>query len=81
MDTAIRQTTRSDVVLILVDREDGQGNRREGRDSPGRGREGGPGQGLGATCGRQQEDSGEWGDDVYRLNTILSQDLQVEIQL
>ena len=27
------------------------------------------------------ENSDEWGDDVYRLNTILSQDLQVEIQL
>lgn len=27
------------------------------------------------------EDSGEWGDDVYRLNTILSQDLEVRVEL
>ncbi|TAL49693.1 DUF4012 domain-containing protein [Patescibacteria group bacterium] len=27
------------------------------------------------------EDSDQWGDDVYRLNTILSQDLKLEIQL
>lgn len=27
------------------------------------------------------EDSGEWGDDVYRLNTILSQDVTIDIRL
>lgn len=27
------------------------------------------------------EDTGEWGDDVYRLNTILSQDLEVRVEL
>ncbi|MCR4314512.1 MAG: DUF4012 domain-containing protein [Candidatus Uhrbacteria bacterium] len=27
------------------------------------------------------EDSGEWGDDAYRLNTILSQDLEVRVEL
>ncbi len=27
------------------------------------------------------EDSGEWGDDVYRLNTKVDQDLQIEIVL
>ncbi|MEK7620157.1 MAG: DUF4012 domain-containing protein [Patescibacteria group bacterium] len=27
------------------------------------------------------EDSGEWGDDVYRLNTILDQDVQIRVEL
>jgi len=37
--------------------------------------------GKNVTQAEPPEDSGEWGDDVYRLNTILDQDLQMTVEL
>lgn len=37
--------------------------------------------GKNVTQASPAEDSGEWGDDVYRLNTILDQDVQIRVEL